>query len=235
MLDDSASEGVRTNDVIPGQWQCSRALNYLLVSGADFRIKGGPRRVSIAVQHTSRINCTMAISVGDAFPTDITPKYIPYSDKQSGVAACGAPQPLDLAKEFAGKKVVITAAPGAFTPTCTELHIPDYLKHADQFKAKGVSRVIVLTANDFFTLSAWSKVLGNKDPENYVVFATDPNVELLTKLGPDFIADLSSAGFGTRTSRWTVLVDDGKVKFIGTENGLGFSEISSAETILSKI
>lgn len=177
----------------------------------------------------------MPISKGQSFPTNIPLKYIPYTAEKPEVAACGVPATLDLSKEFAGKKVVITAAPGAFTPTCTEQHIPDYLKHVKDFKAKGVSRIIVLTANDPFVLSAWSKALGYKDADNFVVFANDPNVELLTELGPDFVADLSSAGFGKRTARWTSIIDDGKVAFIANENGTGFSEISSAETVLREL
>lgn len=131
--------------------------------------------------------------------------------------------------------MAITAAPGAFTPTCTEQHIPDYIKHIKDFKAKWVPRIIVLTSNDPFVLSAWPKALGYKDTENYVIFALDPNCEILSSLGEDFVVDTSGTGFGKYTARWVRIVDDGKVSFIGNEKGMGFSDSSSAETVLTQM
>ena len=169
------------------------------------------------------------------FPTDINPKYIPYSNANDELTACANPIELDLAKVFKGNKVIVTGAPGAFTPTCTEQHIPNYLKSLEQFKAKGVSKVIVLTANDPFVLAAWGKALGYKDEENYIVFATDPLAKISKSLGDQYIADLSGAGFGIRTNRYVAIVDNGEIKYLENEEGLGFSEISEASTILEKL
>lgn len=177
----------------------------------------------------------MTIKVGDSFPTNTPFKYVPYSKEHGEIAACSNPIAYDLAKELPGKKVVITAAPGAFTPTCTEQHIPSYIKNVEKFKAKGVDKIIVLTANDPFVNAAWGKALGCTDEENYIIFATDPLAKVSGELGDDFLVDLSAAGFGLRTGRYAVVVDNGKVKVIATEASGGFSEISDPKTILSQL
>lgn len=169
-------------------------------------------------------------------PTDTPLKYIPITKETTGVVSCGNPIELNLSKILPGNKVIITGAPGAFTPTCTEEHIPDYLKHIEDFKKKGVSKVIVLTANDPFVTSAWGKALGYTDEENYFIFASDYNAEFSKKLGgDDYGVDLSKAGLGIRTGRYVALIDDGKLTLIENEDGLGYSAISSAKTILDKL
>lgn len=173
--------------------------------------------------------------MSELFPTDVKLKYIPYSKENGEIASCGNPIDFDLAKELPGKTVVLTAAPGAFTPTCTEEHIPNYLKNVENFKKKGIDKVIVITANDPFVNAAWGKALGYKDESNYVIFATDPNAALSKELGENFVADLTKVGFGVRTARFTSIIKDGKVDFLETEDGLGFTEISSASTILDRL
>lgn len=169
-------------------------------------------------------------------PTDYKLAYIPNTPGSQSVVACGNPIELDLKKELAGKKVIITGTPGAFTPACTEQHIPDYLSHLKDFKAKGVSKVIVITANDPFVLSAWGKALGYVDDENYFVFASDYNAQFAKALGGDSYAlDLAKAGLGTRVVRFTSIIDDGKVVFLESEGGLDFTEISAAKTVLDKL
>ncbi|KAK6200168.1 alkyl hydroperoxide reductase [Scheffersomyces amazonensis] len=175
------------------------------------------------------------ITVDDKFPTSVNPKYVPYAKANDHLTACANPIELNLAKEFAGKTVVVTAAPGAFTPTCTEQHIPDYLKHLQDFKDKGVSKIIVLTANDPFVLAAWGKALGYKDEENYIVFASDPLSKISKSLGDSYVEDLSAAGFGVRTGRYVVIVKNGVIDYLANEDGLGFSEISSANTVLERL
>ncbi|EGV61487.1 peroxiredoxin [Yamadazyma tenuis] len=170
-------------------------------------------------------------------PTDFKLKYVPIDGSNHELTSCKPPVELDLAKEFAsGKTVVVTGAPGAFTPTCTEQHIPDYLKHIKDFKAKGVDRVIVLTANDPFVNAAWGKALGYVDDENYFVFASDPEAKFSSKLGGDtYAVDMSKAGMGIRTSRYTSIIKDGSLTFLGNEDTLGFSDISAASTVLERL
>lgn len=173
--------------------------------------------------------------MSQSFPTKVNPKYIPYNKVNDSILACVAPIELDLAHEFKDHKVVVTAVPGAFTPTCTEQHIPDYLKHLEEFKAKGVHRIIVLSANDPFVMAAWGKALGYRDEENFVIFATDPNAVISKELGDNYVADLSNVGFGLRLQRYASIVENGDIKFLENEDSLGFTEISSAKNILERL
>lgn len=170
-----------------------------------------------------------------SFPTDVQLKYVPYSKAADDISACANPILFDLAKQLPGKTIVLTSAPGAFTPTCTEQHIPGYLKHVADFKLKGVDRVVILTANDPFVNAAWGKALGYKDEENYVIFASDPNAALSKELGDEYIADLTGAGFGIRTARYAAIIKDGKTEFLQSENGGGFTDISTAENVLGRL
>ena len=161
--------------------------------------------------------------MSQSFPTDVKLKYVPYSKAADDIAACANPIALDLAKLFPGKTIVLTSAPGAFTPTCTEQHVPGYLKKIDEFKQKGVDKIIILTANDPFVNAAWGKALGYKDEENYVVFATDPNAALSKELGDEYLADLAG------------IVKDGKTEYLKAENGGSLTDIATAENILGKL
>ncbi|KAI5962740.1 hypothetical protein KGF57_001474 [Candida theae] len=169
------------------------------------------------------------------FPTNVKAKYVPYDNEHSEISKAGAPKPLDLAEEFKAGPVIITAIPGAFTPTCSLKHIPDYIKNVEEFKKKGVKRVIVLAVNDPFVLSAFGKAVGYKDEENFVIFATDPEGKISSQLGDDYVLDLSSAGLGKRLQRYAAIVKDGDVFYLANEDGGDFTDISSAETLLKKL
>ncbi|RLV96206.1 hypothetical protein JA1_000291 [Spathaspora sp. JA1] len=173
--------------------------------------------------------------MSEEFPSKINPKYVPYNKAHAEVISCDVPVELNLTNTFKGKKVVVTGVPGAFTPTCSEEHIPDYLKHLADFKAKGVDKIIVLSANDPFVMAAWGKALGYRDEENYIVFANDPNAAISKQLGDNYVADLSAVGFGLRLQRYAALVVDGEIKYLGNEDELGYTEISSAKNLLDQI
>lgn len=179
--------------------------------------------------------CLLTPLVSDLFPTNVQLKYIPYTKEHDDITSCASPVIYDLKKELPGKKIVITGAPGAFTPTCTEQHIPGYLESVQKFKAKGVDKLVILTANDPFVNAAWGKALGYKDEENFIIFATDPNGELSKSLGDNYVVDLSKAGFGLRTNRYAAIIDAGKVQFLENEDAGGFTDITKAESLLSKL
>lgn len=173
--------------------------------------------------------------MASTFPTDVTLKYVPLTKANKSVLACAPGIPLDLKKVLPGKTVVITGAPNAFSPACSEEHIPDYIKHIDDFKAKGVDQIIVLTANDFFVNSAWGKALGYTSEENYIIFASDFESNLAKKLGDNFVTDLSAAGLGVRNNRYAAIVKDGKIVYLESEGTLDYTPISSAATVLEKL
>lgn len=145
----------------------------------------------------------------DSFPSTKF-NYVPETPELNDVAACGIPQPFDTDKELKGKKVVFVSVPGAFTPTCTANHIPPYIENVDKLKAKGVDKVVVISANDPFVLSAWGRAL--KAPkDNFVIFASDGNAAFSKSIGQS--VDLAAVGFGERSARYAIIVDDGKVTY----------------------
>jgi peroxiredoxin len=131
---------------------------------------------------------------------------------------------------FAGKRVVLFAVPGAFTPTCHLNHLPGFIESADDFKKQGVDRVVCIAVNDPFVLAAWEETSGGKEK---VLFLSDGNAEFTKKIGMDF--DGSGFGLGTRSKRYAGLVEDGVVKILNVEESPGIAEASTAARILESL
>jgi len=130
---------------------------------------------------------------------------------------------------FAGKKVVIFAVPGAFTPTCSEQHLPGYITHAEAIRAKGVDSILCVSVNDAFVMGAWGKDRGAGEA---VTMIADGNGDFSKALGLDF--DGSGIGFGVRSQRYAAIVEDGVVTKLAVEEPMKF-EVSSAEAILAAL
>ncbi len=160
----------------------------------------------------------MAIQVGDKFPSGTLTTMGP-----------DGPGPLTTKEIFSGKKVVLFAVPGAFTPTCSVKHLPGYVQNADAIKAKGVDTVACLSVNDAFVMGAWAKdqAVGDK-----VLMLADGGAALTKSL--DTVLDLTERGLGIRSRRYSMMVDDGVVSHFNLEEGGGF-EVSDAETILGQL
>lgn len=126
---------------------------------------------------------------------------------------------------FAGKKVVLFAVPGAFTPTCSEEHLPGYVTLADKIKAKGVDAIICLAVNDAFVMSAWGKQHNADD----IIMLADGAGTFTKEIGLDM--DTGDFG-GIRSKRYAMLVEDGCVKQLNVESPKTF-DVSKAETILN--
>jgi peroxiredoxin len=129
-----------------------------------------------------------------------------------------------------GKKVVLFAVPGAFTPTCSEKHLPSFLRQASALKAKGIDTIACVAVNDPFVLSAWDKASAIN---GQIELLSDGNAEFTKALGLDF--DASGAGLGTRSKRYAMVVDDGVVKTLLVEDVPSQAEKSSAEAILATL
>ena len=129
---------------------------------------------------------------------------------------------------FKGKKVVVFALPGAFTPTCSSAHLPRYNELAPVFKSNGVDSIVCLSVNDAFVMEAWSE---NQNAKN-ITFIPDGNGEFSEKLG--LLVDKASLGFGKRSWRYSMLVDDATIKkmFIEPEKDGDPFEVSDADTML---
>lgn len=138
----------------------------------------------------------------------------------------GAEGPTDLQLDTfcAGKKVVLFAVPGAYTPTCSAAHLPGFVVHADSLKAKGVDEIICTSVNDVFVMSAW----GNVSNAEQIIMAADGNAELAKAL--DLTLDASGFGMGERSKRYAMIIDNGVISALNIdEAGL---EKSSAEAVL---
>jgi len=129
---------------------------------------------------------------------------------------------------FAGKKVVLFAVPGAFTPGCSNTHLPGYVVNADKIKARGVDSILCMSVNDAFVMGAWGKAQNASE----LVMVADGNGELTRKLGLEM--DGSSYGLGTRCQRFAAIVNDGVIEHLALEPTGGITE-SSAEAILAKL
>lgn len=137
-----------------------------------------------------------------------------------------APQPAsDL---FKGKRAVLFAVPGAYTPTCSAKHLPGFKEHADALKAKGVDVIACTSVNDVFVMDAWGKEQGADD----VVMLADGNGEFAQKIGLEM--DGSAFGMGTRSQRYAMVVNDGVVEQLFVE-GPGEFKVSSAEYVLENL
>ncbi len=131
---------------------------------------------------------------------------------------------------FKGKKVVLFAVPGAFTPTCSNNHLPGFLENADAFKAKGVDLIAVTGVNDEFVMDAWKKMTGAGAK---IEFLADGNGDFAKAL--ELSLDGSGAGLGLRSKRYSMLVEDGVVKALNIEDSPGKAEASGADALLKQI
>jgi peroxiredoxin len=136
---------------------------------------------------------------------------------------------LSTADIFAGKKVVLFGVPGAFTPTCSNNHLPGYLENFDAIKARGIDTIAVIATNDVHVMGAWQRFTGG---EGKILYLADGSAEFARATGLD--VDLSQAGMGLRNRRFSMIVDDGVVKTVNVETKPGVNE-SSAATILEQL
>ena len=140
----------------------------------------------------------------------------------------GKPTPMSTEDIFAGKKVVLFAVPGAFTPTCSMAHLPGYVVHANSIKAKGVDTIACVSVNDAFVMDAWGQ---NKNADELLMLA-DGNGDLTAALG--LTMDGSGFGLGQRSQRYAMIVENGIVTKLSVE-APGKLEVSAAEAILEAL
>jgi len=156
------------------------------------------------------------ISVGDNIPSANI--AVAKSDEQTNTTST---------ELFAGKKVVLFALPGAFTPTCSKSHLPGYVTLYDEFQKKGVDMVACLSVNDAFVMQAWGR---DQNAENITMIA-DGGAAFTRALG----LEMDTADFGgVRSQRYAMVIDDGKVTVLNIEDA-GQFETSKAETILGAL
>lgn len=167
----------------------------------------------------------MTINIGDRLPEARLTEY----NKVEAEGCSIGPHNCNVSDLVKGKKIVIFGVPGAFTPTCSEQHLPGFVKNADNFKAKGIDEIWCVAVNDAFVMGAW----GDQQKATGVVRMMGDGSAVFTKaMGLDM--DLTKFGMGVRAHRYSMLVEDGVVKKLNVEPGSKLT-VSSAEALLEQI
>ena len=161
----------------------------------------------------------MTIKPGDKMP-----------DAQLMHMSDAGPAPITTAELFDGKTVAMFALPGAFTPTCSNQHLPGFIQKSEELRAAGVDTIICLSVNDAFVMGAWGDQQG---AGGKVMMVGDGNAELTEKLG--LTMDGSGCGMGTRSLRYSMIVRDGVVETLNVEGNPGQAIDSGAENLLSQL
>jgi glutaredoxin/glutathione-dependent peroxiredoxin len=167
----------------------------------------------------------MTIQIGDRLPDATLSELI---DIETEGCALG-PNNFQVADLVKGKTIVIFGLPGAFTPTCSAQHVPGYIQHADELKAKGVDEIWCVSVNDAFVMGAWGR---QQNATGIVRMMADGSAVFTKALGLEF--DLTAKGLGIRSQRYSMLVVDGVVKQLNVEKG-GVVDVSSAEKMLAQL
>ena len=160
----------------------------------------------------------MVIEVGDQIP-DVTLRVLNES---------GMPAPVQSSEMLGSGKVVLFAVPGAFTPGCTNVHLPGYVEGASELAGKGVDKVVCVSVNDAWTMDAWAEANGAQGIE----MAADGNGEFAEAMG--LVMDGSGFGLGSRSRRYAAVIEDGTVTALEVEPGGGI-DVSSCSSILGKL
>jgi peroxiredoxin len=160
----------------------------------------------------------MTVAVGDKVPAAVLMKMT-----EAG------PAPVTTEALFGGRTVALFSVPGAFTPTCSAKHLPGYITHAGDIKARGIDEIVCISVNDVFVMGAWGK---NADVGENVTMLADGNGDFVKALG--LTMDGSKFGMGLRGQRFSMLVKDGKVVELNVEEPGAF-KVSSAEHLLEQL
>ena len=160
----------------------------------------------------------MTVKVGDAIPS-----------MKLMAAGVDGPREVSTSEIFDGKKVVVFAVPGAFTPTCSAKHLPGFVENAEALKGKGVDTIVCLAVNDAFVLSAWAKEQG---VDGKILMLADGSAAFTRALGLEL--DLVSRGMGVRAQRFAMVVENGRITQLSVEQPGGF-DVSRAEAVLAHL
>ena len=177
-------------------------------------------RTAVIVYDTLTIReSTMTIKVGDKLP-----------DAKFRVITPDGLQAKTTDEVFKGKKVALFAVPGAYTGTCHKMHMPSIFLNAYAIKEKGVDTIAVVSVNDAFVMNAWKR---DTDQRDEAIFLADGNGEFTKAIGMDF--DGSGNGLGTRSKRYSMLVEDGVVRKFNLEANPGKVEVSGGDILLGQL
>ncbi|HZY14576.1 MAG TPA: peroxiredoxin [Beijerinckiaceae bacterium] len=161
----------------------------------------------------------MTIKMGDRIP-----------EATFTIMTSDGPQTRTTEEFFKGRRVVLIGVPGAFTPTCHRNHLPGFVTKADEILGKGIDEIAVTGVNDVFVMDAWAKQSG---AEGKLTFLADGSANFAKAIGLSL--DMSQRGLGTRSQRYSMLVDDGVVRKLNIEEAPGKAEVSGADALLKAL
>jgi peroxiredoxin len=161
----------------------------------------------------------MTIKMGDRLP-----------EATFTIMTSDGPQTRTTEEFFKGRRVVLIGVPGAFTPTCHRNHLPGFVTKADEILGKGIDEIAVTGVNDVFVMDAWAKQSG---AEGKLTFLADGSANFAKAIGLSL--DMSQRGLGTRSQRYSMLVDDGVVRKLNIEEAPGKAEVSGAGALLKAL
>lgn len=161
----------------------------------------------------------MTIKVGDKVPSVTLRTLGPDGPKE-----------ITTDELLAGKKVALFAVPGAFTPACSQRHLPGFVEKAADIKAKGIDTIACVAVNDVFVMNAWGK---SQNVGDKIVMLADGSGDFVKALGLEL--DMTSRGLGVRSQRYSMLIDNGVVKSLNVEPQAGQVEASGAEAMLKSL
>ncbi len=164
------------------------------------------------------------IKVGDTLPEATLQEY---SEVEGNGCSIG-PNPVKVGDAVKGKTIAVFGLPGAFTPTCSAKHVPGYVEHAEAFKAAGVDEIWCVSVNDAFVMGAWAR---DQKTDGKVRMLADGSADFARATG--LTLDLTGRGMGLRSTRYSMLVKDGKVATLNIE-APGKFEVSDAGTLLAQ-
>jgi glutaredoxin/glutathione-dependent peroxiredoxin len=165
------------------------------------------------------------IKVGDALPNVTLQEY----SEVEGEGCSIGPNPVKVADAAKGKTIALFALPGAFTPTCSAKHVPGFVQQADELKKAGVDEIWCLSVNDAFVMGAWAR---DQKTGSKVRMLADGSADFAKAAG--LTLDLTARGMGVRSTRYSMLVKDGKVAALNVE-APGKFEVSDAQTLLAQV
>ena len=160
----------------------------------------------------------MTISIGERIP-----------DVEVMTMGSNGPQKVSTIEVLGSGKAVLFAVPGAFTPTCSDLHLPGFIYRADELKERGVNTVACIAVNDVYVMDAWSKASGVGDK---LAMLADGNGDFAKAMGLDM--DGKGFGMGLRSQRYAAVIEDGVLQALFVEQGPGV-KVSSADSVLENI
>jgi len=167
----------------------------------------------------------MTIKVGDTLPDATVREFIEVEGNGCSVG----PNKFQVTDLVKGKRIVVFGLPGAYTPTCSASHVPGYLAHYEQLKARGVDEIWCVSVNDAFVMGAWAR---DQKSAGKVRMMADGGAEFTRATGLEL--DLTATGMGLRSRRYSMLVDDGVVRSLNLE-APGKFEVSDAATLLGQL